>query len=81
MPCRRLEQMLKRYERGELAATDWLDALALARIRQLRTEVGPCIAKPPPLPLGGFSTRRCAARRCWQVMQGLCWTTVPCMAR
>lgn len=31
--------MLKRYERGELAAIDWLDALALARIRQLRVEV------------------------------------------
>lgn len=36
---RRLEQMLKRYERGELAAVDWLDTMALARIRQLRTEV------------------------------------------
>ncbi|KAK9832006.1 hypothetical protein WJX81_007953 [Elliptochloris bilobata] len=34
----RLEQMLKRYERGELAAIDWLDALALTRIRQLRVE-------------------------------------------
>ena len=31
--------MLKRYERGELAAVDWLDTMALARIRQLRTEV------------------------------------------
>ena len=39
MPRRRLEQMLKRYERGELAAVDWLDTMALARIRQLRTEV------------------------------------------
>lgn len=39
LPRRRLEQMLKRYERGELAAVDWLDTMALARIRQLRTEV------------------------------------------
>ncbi len=30
--------MLKRYERGELAGIEWLDALALAKIRQLRAE-------------------------------------------
>lgn len=36
---RRLEQLLKRYERGEVARVEWLDHLTLARIHQLRVQV------------------------------------------
>ena len=39
-PRRRLDQLLKRYQRGELRAVDWLDPLVLKRIEQLRYEVG-----------------------------------------
>ena len=41
---RRLEQLLKRYERGEVARVEWLDHLTLARIHQLRVQVA---ARPP----------------------------------
>ena len=37
--CRRLDQLLKRYERGELQSVDWLDPLALKRIERVRHEV------------------------------------------
>ncbi len=39
MSCRRLDQLLKRYERGELHAVDWLDPLALKKIELLRHQV------------------------------------------
>lgn len=39
MGCRRLDQVLKRYRRGEIKAVDWLDALALQKIEHLRHEV------------------------------------------
>jgi hypothetical protein len=38
--------MLKRYERGELAGIEWLDALALAKIRQLRAEARRASPRP-----------------------------------
>ena len=38
--CRRLDQLLKRYERGELQSVNWLDPLALKRIERMRHEVG-----------------------------------------
>jgi hypothetical protein len=38
---RRLEQLLKRYNRGEVAPVEWLDHLTLARIQQLRVQVLP----------------------------------------
>ena len=37
--CRRLEQLLKRYERGELPHVSWLDQLALKQIEHLRHQV------------------------------------------
>ena len=39
MSCRRLDQLLKRYERSELHAVDWLDPLALKKIELLRHQV------------------------------------------
>jgi phosphatidylinositol 3-kinase len=36
---RRLEQLLKRYERGEVAPVEWLDHLTLQRIEQFRAQV------------------------------------------
>ncbi len=44
MSCRRLDQLLKRYERGELHAVDWLDPLALKKIELLRHQVPPAYA-------------------------------------
>ncbi len=44
MSCRRLDQLLKRYERGELHAVDWLDPLALKKIELLRHQVPPAFA-------------------------------------
>ncbi len=44
MSCRRLDQLLKRYERGELHAVDWLDPLALKKIDLLRHQVPPAYA-------------------------------------
>lgn len=37
--CRRLEQLLKRYNRGEIARVEWLDHLTLSRIQQCRAQV------------------------------------------
>ena len=37
--CRRLEQLLKRYNRGEIARVEWLDHLTLTRIQQCRAQV------------------------------------------
>ena len=37
--CRRLEQLLKRYNRGEIARVEWLDHLTLNRIQQCRAQV------------------------------------------
>ena len=37
--CRRLDQLLKRYERGEMPVVDWLHPLALKKIEQQRHEV------------------------------------------
>ena len=37
--CRRLEQLLKRYNRGEIAQVEWLDHLTLNRIQQCRAQV------------------------------------------
>lgn len=42
--CRRLEQLLKRYNRGEIARVEWLDHLTLTRIQQCRAQV------PAPFP-------------------------------
>ena len=36
---RRLEQLLKRYNRGEIAPVEWLDHLTLNRIQQCRAQV------------------------------------------
>ena len=63
--CRRLDQLLKRYQRGELRAVDWLDPLALKRIEQLRYEVAFDRAfwhlnqNPPPLPPQTPSSASC----------------------
>lgn len=40
--CRRLEQLLKRYKRGEIEPVEWLDHLTLQRIEQYRAQVA-CI--------------------------------------
>lgn len=45
MSCRRLDQLLKRYERGELHAVDWMDPLALKKIELLRQQVPPVYAE------------------------------------
>ena len=37
--CRRLDQVLKRYQRKEVQVVDWLDTLALQKIELLRQEV------------------------------------------
>ena len=37
--CRRLEQLLKRYNRGEIAPVEWLDHLTLSRIQHQRAQV------------------------------------------
>ena len=44
MSCRRLDQLLKRYERGELHAVYWLDPLAFKKIELLRHQVPPAHA-------------------------------------
>lgn len=37
--CRRLEQLVKRYERGDLQHIEWLDGLAFRSLDRLRAEV------------------------------------------
>ena len=52
--CRRLEQLLKRYNRGEIARVEWLDHLTLNRIQQCRAQV------PVPVhPIMSASGQRC----------------------
>ena len=44
--CRRLQQLLKWYNRGEIARVEWLDHLSLNRIQQYRAEVSCKILQP-----------------------------------
>ena len=40
---RRLEQVLKRYSRGEVPRIDWLDPLTFTALDRLRVEVCACL--------------------------------------
>ncbi len=46
LPRRRLEHLLRRYQRGELQEVPWLDDVALAAVDQLRGDV--CTLLSPP---------------------------------
>lgn len=37
--CRRLEQLVKRYERGEMRRVEWLDGMSMRAVDRLRDEV------------------------------------------
>ena len=39
MMCRRLEQLVKRYERGEMRRVEWLDGMSMRAVDRLRDEV------------------------------------------
>lgn len=39
MLCRRLEQLVKRYERGEMRRVEWLDGMSMRAVDRLREEV------------------------------------------